>query len=206
MTTLPAEGDPKVQDLTALAPTPKVKVWDSVVRLFHWTLAIGCVANLTVLRDSDSLHRIIGYVIATALAARLLWGAIGSRHARFADFVPGPRRLAGYLTALAQGREPRYLGHNPAGAVMMLALMALAGACALTGWMMGLDAFWGDQRIERAHEAAANLILVMAIIHILAALVESWRHRENLVAAMLTGWKRAPSGSDVDHATFADRG
>ncbi len=206
MTTPPTEGDTKTRELVTPAPASKVKVWDPVVRLFHWTLALGCIANLTLLRHYETPHRIIGYVIATALAARLLWGAIGSRHARFTDFVPGPRRLAGYLAALARGREPRYLGHNPAGAMMMLALMALVGACALTGWMMGLDAFWGDQRIKGAHEAAANLILLMAIIHILAALAESWRHRENLIAAMLTGWKRAPSGTDVDHATSADRG
>lgn len=83
---------------------------------------------------------------------------------------------------------------------MMLALMGLAATCATTGWMMGLDTFWGDRRVETVHEAAANLILIMAVLHVLAALVESWRHRENLVGAMITGWKRAPSGDDVDHA------
>jgi cytochrome b len=176
-----------------------------VVRLFHWTLALGCIANLTVLREAEGPHRIVGYGVAAALAVRLLWGAIGPRHARFADFVPGPRRLTGYVRALLRGREPRYLGHNPAGAVMMLALIGLAATCAVTGWMMGLDAFWGDARVEAVHETAANMILIMAGLHVLAALVESWRHRENLVAAMITGWKRAPSGTDVDHAAAADR-
>lgn len=205
MTSLPAEGRAPATRLDAPAPAPRVKVWDPVVRLFHWTLALGCIANLTVLREAEAAHRIVGYVVVAALMVRLLWGVIGSRHARFADFAPGPRRLVGYLAAFIRGREPRYLGHNPAGAVMMLALMMLAGICGATGWMMGLDAFWGDRRIEAAHKLAANMILIMAGLHVLAALAESWRHRENLIAAMITGWKRAPSGTDVDHATVANR-
>lgn len=205
MTSLPTGGVAPGPCLDVPAPDLRVKVWDPVVRLFHWTLALGCIANLTVLRETEIPHRIVGYAVAAALVMRLLWGAIGSRHARFADFAPGPRRLAGYLAALVHGREPRYLGHNPAGAVMMLALMALAATCALTGWMMGLDAFWGDHRVETVHETAANMILIMAGLHVLAALIESWRHRENLTAAMITGWKRAPSGTDVDHAAASGR-
>lgn len=186
-------------------PTPpRVKVWDPLVRVFHWTLALGCLANLTILREAEAPHRYVGYLVGGALAVRLLWGAFGSRHARFGDFVPGPGRLAAYLGLLIRRQEPRYLGHNPAGAVMMLALMALAATCGITGWMMGLDAFWGDRRVETVHEAAANLILALALLHVAAALLESWRHRENLIGAMITGWKRAPTGNDVDHAAPAD--
>jgi cytochrome b len=197
-------GDPGPAALTRQLPPPRVKVWDPVVRLFHWTVALGCIANLTVLREVKPVHRYVGYVVLAAVAIRLVWGFVGSRHARFADFVPGPGRLLGYLAALVRGREPRYLGHNPAGAVMMLVLMALVSVCGVTGWMMGLDAFWGERWLETLHETAANVILVMAGAHVLAALVESWRHRENLVAAMVTGFKRAPQGSDVSHAPAAD--
>lgn len=184
----------------------QVKVWDPLLRLFHWTLALGCIANLTVLREAGDVHEIVGYGVLGAVGVRLLWGFVGPRHARFADFVPGPRRLAGYVAAMIQRREPRYLGHNPAGAVMMLALMALVAVCGVTGWMMGLDAFWGDERLEEVHEAAANVILIMAGLHVLAALVESWRHRENLILSMVTGYKRAARGTDVDHAAPARRG
>lgn len=183
----------------------RVKVWDPVVRLFHWTLALGCIANLTVLREAEGPHTVVGYVLLAALGIRVLWGVVGSRHARFSDFVPSPARLAGYLRALSRGQEPRYLGHNPAGAAMMLALMALVAATGLTGWMMGLDAFWGESWLEDIHEALANVILIMAALHVLGALVESWRHRENLIAAMVTGWKRPASGTDVDHAAAARR-
>lgn len=189
---------------TALARPGRVKVWDPVVRLFHWTVALGCIANLTVLREIKPVHRYVGYVVLAAVAVRLVWGFIGSRHARFGDFIAGPRRTLGYLRALIRGREPRYVGHNPAGALMMIALIGLLGVCGVTGWMMGLDAFWGERWLETLHETAANVILIMAGLHVLAALVESWRHRENLVLAMVTGFKRAPEGTDVRHATVAD--
>lgn len=185
-------------------PPARVKVWDPIVRLFHWTVALGCIANLTVLREVKSVHRYVGYAILSAIAIRLVWGLIGTRHARFSDFVPSPDRLLGYMQALVRRQEPRYVGHNPAGAVMMLTLIGLVTGCGATGWMMGLDAFWGARWVEMLHESTANMILVMAIFHVLAAIVESWRHRENLVLAMVTGTKRAPEGNDVCHAPAAD--
>lgn len=168
-----------------------VRVWDIVVRLFHWTVVTGCVLNLFILEDGGLAHEVVGYTVAGALALRLIWGFIGTRYARFADFVPTPKRFASYMAALAKGREPRSLGHNPAGAVMMLALMALLAGVSISGWMMGLDAFWGDEWVEELHETFANSIMVLAFLHAAAALFESWRHSENLVWSMVTGRKRA---------------
>lgn len=179
----------------------RIKVWDPVVRLFHWGLALGCIANLTVLREARAVHRYVGYALLAAIAVRLFWGFVGTQHARFKDFAPSPRGLRSYLAGLVRGQEPRHVGHNPAGALMMLALMGLVAACGVTGWMMGLDAFWGEPWLEATHEIVANIILAMAILHVLAAALESWRHRENLVMSMVTGWKRAASGTDVDHAS-----
>jgi cytochrome b len=92
--------------------------------------------------------------------------------------------------ALAHGLEPRTLGHNPAGAVMMLALMAALLGVSVTGWMTTLDAFWGEDWLAKLHEIFANSILALALIHAAAALFESWRHRENLVWSLVTGRKR----------------
>ena len=188
------------------AVAAQVKVWDPLVRLFHWTLALGCIANLTILREVEPAHELVGYVILGAIATRILWGFVGSTHARFSDFVTGPKRLSGYLASLICGKAPRYVGHNPAGGLMMLALIGLATVCGTTGVMMEQDAFWGVEWVEDVHETAANIILALAIVHVLAALVESWHHRENLIRAMITGRKRAAAGTDVDHAPPAHRG
>lgn len=175
----------------AAAPAPTVPVWDPFVRLFHWTVVAGCVLNLFVLEDGRSAHEIVGYVVAGLLALRVVWGFVGTRHARFSDFVPTPARLAAYVGALLRGREPRTLGHNPAGAVMMLALMALLAGVSVSGYLMTTDAWWGDETMEELHEGLSEAIVPLALVHALAALVESWRHRENLVWSMVTGRKRA---------------
>lgn len=168
-----------------------IRVWDPVVRLFHWAVVTACILNLFVLRPGKLYHRYVGYAVIVILAVRLIWGFVGTRHARFSDFFPTPSRLFPYLRDLMRGREARHVGHNPAAAVMMLALMALLLATAVTGWMSTLDAFWGEDWLEGLHAGLANSIMVLALLHVAAALVESYRHRENLVWSMITGRKRA---------------
>ncbi|MFG1343513.1 cytochrome b/b6 domain-containing protein [Xanthobacter autotrophicus DSM 431] len=177
-----------------------VPVWDPVVRIFHWTVVLGVVLNSFVLNSGKAPHRYVGYVVAAALAVRVVWGFIGSAHARFSDFVVSPRAVASHLLAVAARRDRRYVGHNPAGAAMILVLMGLLALTCLTGWMQTLDAFWGVEGVQDAHEIGANLILAMAVVHVLAAIAESVVHRENLVLAMITGRKRRARGADVDHA------
>lgn len=192
--------------VAANAATPRIVVWDGVVRLFHWTVVAGVAGNLFITEDGKWVHRWVGYVVLAAVAIRLIWGVIGTRHARFGDFVPRPHRLWSYLKALATRREPRYVGHNPAGAVMMIGLILLLLLCGVTGWMQTLDAYWGVLWVQDVHKLAANTIMVLAGLHIFAAVRESVRHRENLIWSMITGRKRAPSGSDVDHAAASGRG
>ncbi|MBC7520202.1 MAG: cytochrome b/b6 domain-containing protein [Sandarakinorhabdus sp.] len=177
-----------------------VKVWDPLVRVLHWTMALGVIANLTLLRENDGLHNIVGYVVGGALTVRVLWGFVGTRHARFVDFVPRPTPLLGYLKSMLARREPRYIGHNPAGSVMIVGLLLLLAVLGLSGWMMGLDRFWGVAWVESLHETAANIVTAAAVLHVLAAIFESLRHRENLPWSMITGYKRAASGTDIDHA------
>jgi cytochrome b len=169
----------------------EVLVWDAVVRLFHWIVVTGCVLDLFVLDDGKAAHRFVGYVVAGALTVRFVWGFLGPRHARFADFVPSLTTLKRYLKALLRGEEPRYIGHNPAGAVVMLTLMGLLAAVSITGWMLTLDAYFGDKALEELHEGIANFIFVLAGLHAAAAIYEGHRHKENLVWAMVTGRKRA---------------
>ena len=188
------------------SPAPanrRVRVWDPLVRIFHWTVAGGVLANLTFLREERDWHVNIGYVVVAALAIRICWGVVGRGHARFASFVPGPRGLISYVSAMAKHREPRFIGHNPAGAAMIVLLLVLLAIVSATGWMMGLDAFWGVDWVETVHEVSANILTGAIALHIIGAIVESARHRENLPLAMITGYKRAAEGTDIDHAPVA---
>ncbi|MDI4655155.1 cytochrome b/b6 domain-containing protein [Xanthobacter autotrophicus] len=183
-----------------------VPVWDPLVRLFHWTVVLGIILNSFALEGGKSAHRYVGYVIAAALAVRIVWGVIGSRHARFSNFVTSPWAVLSHLRAVVARRNRRYVGHNPAGGAMALALMGLITLACLTGWMQTLDIFWGVEWVQEAHEITANLILAMAAVHVLSAIAESVVHRENLPLAMITGRKRHASGTDIDHAGPARRG
>jgi cytochrome b len=171
---------------------PTVRVWDPFVRIFHWSQAALIAAAWLTADDWKAVHERVGYTIAALVALRLVWGVIGTRHARFADFVRGPRAVLGYLADLARGRERRYLGHNPAGGAMIVALLATVAVTTLTGWLQTTDAFWGDELMEDIHKGAATLILVLVAFHLGGVLYESLRHRENLVAAMIHGRKRLP--------------
>ena len=175
----------------------RVRVWDPAVRLFHWSL-VASVAGAWLFVDPRSLHRQLGYVVLGLVLFRLLWGLVGTRHARFSDFVPGPRRLTAYLRAMARGEERRYLGHNPAGAAMILALLALLGGITATGIMMGQDAWFGVEWVEHLHETLVDGLIVLVVLHVAGVVLSSRRHRENLVASMIHGTKPRDDPADID--------
>jgi len=172
-------------------------VWDVFVRVFHWSLATSFVAAWISGDDWKSLHLWAGYSVAALITMRLAWGVIGTPHARFRDFVKSPLVVAGYLKDVVTGREARYLGHNPAGGAMIVALLAtLTGLC-ISGWLLTTDAFWGSEVMEGIHETLANLALVLVGLHIAGVLWASFHHHENLIRAMVTGWKRSAEPGDV---------
>jgi cytochrome b len=171
-------------------PPATVKVWDPFVRVFHWSLATLFVVAYATADEIEGVHIAAGYAIAGLVAARMVWGLIGPRQARFSSFVRSPREVLAYLRDVALLRAPRYIGHNPAGGAMIVALLAtLAGTC-ITGYMMTTDAYWGAKWVEEIHETLANLTIGLIVVHILGVLVASFEHRENLVKAMITGRKR----------------
>ncbi|MBP0048699.1 cytochrome b/b6 domain-containing protein [Marinobacterium sp. AK62] len=172
-----------------------VKVWDPLVRLFHWSL-VACFAVAWISADEwQDLHELMGYTIAGLVAFRLLWGLVGPRYARFSQFVRSPGSVVRYLTAIRKGQEKRYIGHNPAGGAMVLLLLLSLSLLTLSGWL-GTDIFWGEEWVEELHELMGNLVLLLVAAHLGGVFLASMRHRENLPAAMINGRKRAPSGSD----------
>lgn len=178
-------------------PDRPVPVWDRAVRSLHWLLA-GAVAWAWISTLTGfQAHEAAGYVALAVLAARTAWGFVGSPPARFGRFVRRPRDTLAYVAQLRAGHEPRYLGHNPLGAWMVLALLACVAGTALTGWLYTTDAFWGMAWLEQLHRLLAWLLLGLIALHVTGVLVTSRRHRENLVRAMIDGRKPPPQQGDI---------
>ena len=172
-------------------PPATVKVWDFFVRVFHWSLVALFVVAYATGDEIERVHIAAGYAIAGLIVLRVAWGVLGPCHARFSTFVRTPREIFAYLRAAVLLKSPRYLGHNPAGGAMILALLSMLIGTCVTGYMMTTDAYWGSKWLEHVHEVLANLTVVLIAFHVLGVLFASFEHRENLVKSMITGRKRA---------------
>ena len=184
MSAPPRAGDP------GHAPGPTVMVWDILVRVFPWSFAAS-FAGAWLTAESErfrDVHVMLGYTMLGLIALRLLWGFVGPANARFATFMKGPAAALRYLRSLLGPRPERHLGHNPAGAIAIVLLLALGLATIAAGWATYNDL--GGDWLEESHEFLAMLAVVGT--HIAAVVLSSWLHGENLVKAMLTGRKKVP--------------
>lgn len=171
--------------------TDTLRLWDPLVRLFHWSLAGAFIGNYFFTEEGESWHRWLGYYAVAWLVIRLLWGFIGSPAARWSDFWPTRARLLEHGRALLGGRPYHRLGHSPIGALVMLLMMALMLGLGVTGFLMEeIDYFWGADLPEELHELFANALMGLVGLHIAAALFESHRLKENLPLSMITGKRR----------------
>ena len=224
-----------------MAQLEKVKVWDLAVRVFHWSLVAFFVISYITGEELETVHAWSGYVVIGLVVFRIFWGLVGSRYARFSNFIYAPYEIVLYLKSLASRSPKHYLGHNPAGGLMIIIMLL---SLAMTGWS-GLKAYAaeghgplasvdvslissayanGDDRDhddddkheygrsgehndehenegegvedefwEETHEFFANFTLLLVFIHIGAVLSSSLLHGENLVRAMITGYKENKS-------------
>lgn len=178
----------------------KILVWDAPVRVFHWCLALS-FAGAWLSAEAQGwrlVHVSLGYTVAVLVLLRLLWGVVGTRYARFSEFVRGPRAVRAYLGALRAGRAPRTVGHNPLGALAVLGLLALGLAVPLSGWA-ALNAL-GGEILEEAHEVLGNAMLLLVGLHIAGVALASVLHRDRLVTAMVTGFKRGDPAQGIRRA------
>lgn len=177
-----------------------VLVWDAPVRVFHWLLVLS-FAGAWLSAESERwrlVHVTLGYTMAGLVAFRLVWGLVGTRHARFAAFVRGPRAAWNYLRAMMSGHPEHHAGHNPAGALAIVALLVLIVATAASGWA-NYNEIGGDW-LEELHEGAANTLMAVVIVHLAGVVVGSLAHHENLVRSMFTGRKAVPPEEGIRSA------
>ncbi len=190
----------------AAAPTgDERRVWDLPVRLFHWTLVAGVLASYVTSRlgpEYFRLHLAAGYLVTVLVVFRLLWGLFGTRHARFASFVRGPRAVWQYSASLLRGQPARHAGHNPLGALMVLALLASLFVQAATGLFSNDEIFntgplyaWVSEafslQLTSLHKLLFNWIATAILVHVLAIVAHRLLTRENLARAMWSGRKPA---------------
>ncbi len=176
---------------TCRATAPQVRVWDPFVRIFHWSLVGLFVLAFATGDETEWLHLTAGYAIAGLVLLRVIWGFVGPRYARFSDFVRPPGQVADYVRSAVRLRAPRYLGHNPAGGAMIIALLTMLIGISVTGFMMTTDAFWGAQWVENLHEGLVYVTLGLIALHVAGVVFAGIEHGENLVKSMITGRKRA---------------
>jgi cytochrome b len=167
-----------------------VRVWDPFVRIVHWLLAAAVLLAWATGEGWGRSHEWLGYAALALVAVRLPWGRFGPKHARFADFVYSPRHTLAYARSFLTATSPRYLGHNPLGGWMILGLLAAVAATAATGWLYTTDTFWGIEWVGELHHWCADILLALALLHVAGVAAACFRHRENLVAAMIHGYKR----------------
>lgn len=187
----------------ATSTNRRVLVWDAPTRVFHWLMVLSFAgAYLTGEDDQWRLvHVTFGYTMAGLVVFRIVWGFIGTRHARFTDFVRGPGAAMRYLRSVVRGQPEHHAGHNPAGALAVVALLVLTVVVAVTGWATYREL--GGDGMEALHEVLANVMLGLVVLHIVAVVVSSRLHRENLVGAMISGVK---AGQPADAVPGSRRG
>ena len=193
-------------------PRGDIVVWDHVVRVGHWALVMLFFLAYVTEDDLLTVHSWAGYGVAAYVVIRLAWGFIGTRHARFSDFAYGPVSALRYLRDLLRFSARRHIGHSPAGAIMVFALLLALAVTAVSGLgVLAIEDHAGpfaflvggvsqESRrawhwVEEVHEVTANLTLALVVLHVAGVALASFAHRENLIRAMVTGRKRAEADS-----------
>lgn len=188
-----------------------IKVWDPFVRVFHWALVLLFIIAFASEDGPENVHIFAGYGISILVLFRIFWGITGTRHARFSSFAYGKTALKRYLKSLISRHPEQYLGHNPAGGLMVFILLAaLLLQCFLGMVMIAGDgegpfagtflSMFGTPIMKELHDALGHGLLFLIVIHVGGVIVSSLLHRENLIAAMITGKKIRRKASDANNA------
>jgi len=197
-----------------------IKVWDPMIRIFHWSLVVFFTTAFLTGDEESILHAYAGYMVIGLVHFRILWGIVGTKHARFNDFIYRQSKVIQYLKDLARGTPRHYVGHNPAGGYMVILLLATLLLVTFSGLKTyGIEGNGplavnteisvisstkaaaedvesdgasreGESFWEDIHKASSNFMLALIALHILGIVIASRLHKENLIKAMITGKKK----------------
>ncbi|MGA0938095.1 MAG: cytochrome b/b6 domain-containing protein [Sedimenticolaceae bacterium] len=182
-----------------------IRVWDPLVRIFHWSLASAFFIAYITEDDFMTVHEYAGYAVLSLIGIRLIWGIVGTKYARFSNFVTSPKTTIKYIKSIFTFNAERHIGHNPAGGAMIIALLVSLTLTATTGmlyygiedqsglaasFVSGWPNFLNDP-LEEIHEFFANLSIFLVIAHVAGVLIAAIQHGENLIASMWHGRKQA---------------
>lgn len=180
------------QQANGRASAREVTVWDPLVRLIHWSLALMILLNGTVVDEESQAHEWIGYIALGLVGLRLVWALVGPKHARFSAFPPNPGQAVRHIRAIMTGDRSVHLSHNPLGALMVYNIWLSVIGIGVTGYMMTTIAFFGVDWVEEVHEAVFVWLLVSVAMHVAGVAFETWWSGVNLVRAMINGRKTIP--------------
>ena len=166
----------------------EVRVWDPLVRLIHWGVALTVLIN-AFSEDESTFHAWVGYTAMGLVAIRLLWGLVGPPPARFSAFPPNPVAAVAHVRSILTGQRPIHLSHNPLGALMVYNLWLTLIALGVTGYMMGTMRFFGIDWVEEMHEAAFAWLIASVALHVAGIVFDTWLTKVPLAKAMVTGRK-----------------
>lgn len=189
-------------------PTTRIQVWDLSIRLFHWALvaAIGYLWYSGEEGGDMTWHMYIGYTVLGLVTYRILWGLVGSHYARFKEFLRSPKATLRYALAFSKGKEPHFVGHNPLGGWMVIALLLLVATQGVTGLFTSDDIFTDGplvhlvssdmvSTLSSIHKQTFDFILVAVALHVLAVIYHAVVKKDPIVPAMVTGKKIVPLGT-----------
>ena len=173
---------------------PMQYVWDPFVRIFHWSLVIAfTVAFYTHASEWDRLiHVRAGYVAGCLLLARIVWGLMKTGYASFDSFPLSPIQAGRHIYNELKGNTKRYVGHNPAGSLVIYAMLITGLTAVGSGWLVFNEGWLIDQPelLQSIHQYSTWGWLMLVTMHIIGVVTESILHKDNLIRAMITGCKR----------------
>jgi cytochrome b len=175
--------------MTVTQQKQSVLVWDLPIRVFHWLLVVSFAgAWLTTESEAQQMiHYAFGYSACGLVLFRIVWGLVGTRYARFNQFIKGTSKTTHHIKSLLNRQQDHELGHNPVGAVAMVLLMALILLLGLTGYWIVKGLF--IELVGDAHEIIASMAMAVVTVHVAAAILVSFLKDENLIKSMVTGKK-----------------